>query len=719
MYEDDLESELNREIQLNSEREKLNEVLKQIDAKMMESIGFRKKVVDYILYLRKKNLEQYEDDEDRTVEYFNHEVYTKEEQFRLINKSIRELTVLKGTPYFGKVSFEDEYGVEEIYIGRFGMSSREDYEPVIVDWRSPVCSLFYSGSLGSTSYRSPGGTVKADVLGKRQFIIKKSKLLGMFDSNMDVKDEILQMVLSKNSGQKLKDIVMTIQKEQDALIRQPREGAVVVNGIAGSGKTTVALHRVAYLLYNYRKLLQGKVLILGPNSIFMDYISLVLPSLGEEGVTQLTFGEFAESILHLPDIMDLKEYMENILRADKQFMDEIIYKNSLEFIADMDKLVSRLEKNCFAAENVLFYDKIIVTKEEMENMLGYYFKDMPLFKRSRRLKGVIYSRIKDERNVRVQSIQKKYRRKIENMTKEELNAQGTNLEYKKRIEIEEVIKEVIRIKKRKLKWLEEPDIVSLYKNFNGDKKLIYDDLAAILYLKMKLDGSRYREKMKHIVIDEAQDYSPLQFKVIKELTGCRSFTVVGDVNQRIVPSKEVPAMMNLNDIFSGLEIKNFLLNKSYRSTNEITSYANRYLKNSRNISPIRRGTEVVEKKMDNLEELADRILEDIEKLKEKGYESTAVICRDLADTEALGSLLKKKTYIKLISGENMIYSSGEVILPSYFSKGLEFDAVIMVDSSYQSDENTLKYIVASRALHELHVYSISSITREKELRQYE
>ncbi len=712
MWRDDLENELDKEIQLNLEKERLKEVLNQINTRMMECISFRKKVINYILDLRKKNLDQYEDDEDKIVEYFDHEVYTKEEQFRLVNKSIKELTVLKDSPYFGKVIFEDKFGGEKIYIGRFGMSSREDYEPIIVDWRSPVCSLFYSGSLGQTSYSSPMGEIKADILSKRQFIIKKSNLVGMFDSNMDVKDEILQMVLSKNAGKKLKDIVMTIQKEQDDLIRQPREGVVVVNGIAGSGKTTIALHRVAYLLYNYRKLLQRKVLILGPNSIFIDYISLVLPSLGEEEVTQLTFGQFAKSILNLPDVMTLREYMENILNGDKEFIQEIIYKNSLRYVSDVDKLIVRIEENCFAAEDVFFYDKVIVAKEEAEKMLGYYFKDMPLFKRAIRLKKVIYSRIKDERNIIVRAIRKKYRDKIENMTEEELNLHGTNLEYRERNEIEEVIKEVIRIKKYKLKWLEKPDVISMYNTFNNNRKLIYDDLAAILYLKIKLDGSRYKDRVKHIVIDEAQDYSPLQFKVIKELTHCSSFTIVGDVNQRIIPSDEIPAMMDLNNIFSDLKVKNFSLSRSYRSTNEITNYANQYLKKGEIIPLIREGEKVIEEQVYNLKELVDKILKDIEKLKEKSYESIAVICRDLKDTVTLGNLIKKRAYIKVISGEDMIYSSGEVILPSYFAKGLEFDAVIMIDTFYcrDEDENTLKYIMATRALHELHVYRIFSVT---------
>ncbi len=708
MYGDDLKKELEKEVQLNLEKEKLEEVLKEIDVQVLEYINIRKKVIDYILKLREKNVEQYEDDEDKVIEYFNHEMYEKEEQYRLVNKSIKELTILSKSPYFGKVKFQDKYGEETIYIGRFGVTGRKSYEPIIIDWRSPVSTLFYAGKLGTVKYTSPMGEVETEVLSKRQFIIKKSNLVGMFDSSIDVKDEILQMVLSKNAGEKLKDIVMTIQKEQDNLIRQPRRGAIVVNGIAGSGKTTIALHRVAYLLYNYRKILQGKVLILGPNSIFIDYISLVLPSLGEEKVTQITFKEFAQDMINVSYIMDFKDYMEKVLSHQKDFSEEISYKSSLQYVQDIDNLIGSLEKNYFKVEDVFFYDKLIISREEIDKMINYYFKDMPLFKRSARIKSVIYSKIKDERNRLVISIQKKYENKLKSLTENELNDYGNELEYKRRNDIKDVVKEVINIKKNKLKWLKSPDVITVYNDFNGNKPLIYDDLAPILYLKIKLEGLRYRDEIRHIVIDEAQDYSPLQFRVIYELTKCKSFTIVGDTNQKIIPSKETPAVEKLESILPDLEIKRFSLNKTYRSTNEIINYANKYLEGDKTVPLVRSGKKVVEKRVGNSKELVDKILDNVVKLKERGYESIAVICRDLRDTEVIGNLIKTRIHINVIDREDMIYSSGEVILPSYFAKGLEFDAVIMIDTC-KKNENTLKYIMATRALHELYVYKTSSI----------
>ena len=708
MYEENSKKDLHRELELNLEKQKLKEVLKEIKIQILNYVNIRKQIVSSILDLREKNLEQYRDDEDQYVEYFSHEMYAREEQYRLVNKNIRELSILKSSPYFGKIEIEDSYGRESIYIGRFGMTAREDYEPIVIDWRSPVCALFYEGKLGTLKYKSPAGEVEAEVLSKRQFIIKKSNLLGMFDSSLDVKDEILQMVLSKNAGEKLKDIVMTIQKEQDNIIRQPRKGAVVVNGVAGSGKTTIALHRVAYLLYNYRKILQERVLILGPNSIFIDYISRVLPSLGEEKVIQTTFREFFGSMINLPYIMSFREYTENVVNKNREFIDEVIYKGSLKYMDDINKLIDVVEKSYFKMEDVLFYDKVILSKEQINKMLIYDFKSMPLFKRVRRLKRIIYSKIRDERNILVNLIQKDYKDRIENMTEGELNDFQTDLEYKRRNKIRNVIYEVIKIKKEKLKWMNEPDVLSIYNYFNKNKPLIYNDLAAILYLKIKLEGLKYNKGIRHIVIDEAQDYSPLQFWVIKELTDCKSFTIVGDVNQMIIPSENKCAMMGLKDIFTDIEVKNFSLDKSYRSTNEIISYANKYLKHNKIISLVRKGKEVIEKQIDNHKELVDKILHDVVELKERGYESIAVICRDLKNTEALGNLIKRRMHINLIDRENMIYSSGEVILPSYFAKGLEFDAVIMVDTS-QSNDDTLKYIMATRALHELYVYKTSSI----------
>ena len=487
MENNDLEKELKKEIELNLENERLEEVTEEIKNQTLSFIDKRKEVAEYIVNLRKKNIEEYRDDEDKVTEYFDHEIFAKEEYFRVLDRKLKELTILKSSPYFGKVNFEDEFDAETIYIGRFGLTKDDDYEPIIVDWRSPISSLFYAGKLGKTTYTAPLGEVEANVLSKRQFIIKKGKLLGMFDSAIDVKDEILQMVLSKSAGDKLKDIVMTIQAEQDSLIRQPRNQAIVVDGVAGSGKTTIALHRVAYLLYNYRNILQDKVLILGPNSIFIDYISTVLPSLGEIGVRQTTFRDFALDIIGLDTIMSFKDYMEEVLSENKEFNDDIIYKNSLEYIKDLDKIINRLDYECFKISDVKVYDKVILDNSEIEKMFKDYFKNMPLFRRSKKIKRIIYSKIKDERDTIIREIQKEYENTLKSLSASELKIQQNHLEFIRKTKIRETILEVMRVK-RELSWINNPDVTEIYNEFNKGKTLTYDDLAPIIYLKIKLEG---------------------------------------------------------------------------------------------------------------------------------------------------------------------------------------------------------------------------------------
>lgn len=713
MENNDLEKELKKEIELNLEKERLEEVAEEIRNQTLSLIDKRKEVTEYIVNLRKKNIEEYRDDEDKVIEYFDHEIFAKEEYFKVLDRKLKELTILKSSPYFGRVNFQDEFDVEDIYIGRFGLTKEDEYEPIIVDWRSPISSLFYAGKLGKTTYTAPLGEVEVEVLGKRQYIIKKSKLLGMFDSAIDVKDDILQMVLSKSAGDKLKDIVMTIQAEQDNLIRQPRSQAIVVDGVAGSGKTTIALHRVAYLLYNYRDILQDKVLILGPNSIFIDYISTVLPSLGEIGVRQTTFRDFALDIVGLDTIMSFKDYMEEVLSGNKEFNNNIVYKNSIEYIRELDKIINSLEYECFKVSDVKLYDKVILDTNEINKMFKEYFYNMPLFRRSKKIRRIIFSKLKDERNNIIRQVQKEYEDKLKSLSESELRIQQNHLEFIRKTKIRETILEVMRVKKE-LSWIDNPDIIEIYSEFNKGKVLNYDDLAPIIYLKIKLEGLKYDREIKHVVIDEAQDYSAIQFVVIKELTGCNSFTIVGDSNQRIVPVEGQIPMTNLENILIGLDVQHFKLSKSYRSTKEIMDYANKYLKGNKTTPLVRNGMEVMEKQVDKVDDLVDKIINNIIKLKEKNYESIAVVCRDLKQTETLGNLIKNKIHMKVINNDDIIYTSGEVILPSYFAKGLEFDSVILIDSDTtlenQDDKvNKLKYVMATRALHELYIYKTSSI----------
>lgn len=694
-----------KEQEFLEETDKLKGVIEIINREILNYVQKRKDILKYIVESRKKNIEQFEDDEDKIIEYFDHERYVKEEAFRIIDKRLKEFTVLLSSPYFGRVDFnEEDYGEDRIYIGRFGVTLEDSFAPLVVDWRAPVASLFYTASLGTSKYESPEGDMPVDILKKRQYVIKKGELKGLFDSEVDVKDDILQMVLSENSGNKLRDIVMTIQAEQDQIIRQPRNKIVVVNGTAGSGKTTIALHRVAYLLYNYRKILQDKVIILGPNQIFMEYIKEVLPTLGEEGINQETFVDFALDMLDLDtgDIMSTKNYMEHILSDDKEFIEAAKHKMSDSYIKELDKVLEALNvKYEGGMKTVAYYDKEVVSDSEIKELFNKYYKDMPLYRRNKKIKRIIFSKLKDARDEKVRKIEKEYKELIESCSEEELKLNGNQMAYKRKLQIREAVEMVIKAKKE-LTFLDPTDVLEVYKTINGERMYTIDDLAPLLYLRIKLEGVKLEREIKHVVIDEAQDYSKLQFMVIKEITNCLGMTVVGDSNQRLIPtvSDKVP-MEEILEVFNEMDGELFKLNKSYRSTAEIMKYANKFLQDEGIVPLVRNGEKVEEITAQSDDEFASIVEDQITSMKSSALETIGIICRNMDETKYFGGLLKNNKYVKIIDRENLIYSGGEIVIPSYLAKGLEFDGVIMVDTEKTTEKDKISYVMATRALHKL------------------
>ena len=685
------------------EEQNLELTLDLLSKEILNYIQKRKDVADYILEYRKKFIEEYRDDEDKVMEYFDHERYVKEEMYRTIDRKLAEFTKLKESPYFGKVNFEDNGYAEQIYVGRYGLTPEGSFDAVIVDWRAPVASLFYKGTLGETSYKSPDGEVPVDILARRQIMVKKGKLEGFFDSDVDVKDDILQMILSSNAGEKLKDIVMTIQKEQDEIIREERMKVVVVNGVAGSGKTTIALHRVAYLLYNFREQLGDKVLILGPNDIFIDYIGDVLPTLGESNVNQQTFAHFAINEIGLNEpVVDFTAYLEEVLKGNEEVIKEIKYKAGEEFISILDKKCEELEENYFNFKPVKFFDEEVVGLEEINELFEKHYKYMPLFRRSQKIKRVITSKLKDKRDELVRNLNAEVKDKLASLSEDQLVIEQNNIEFQRRIRIREIVRELMAQKENLAKWIDNENIVDIYKEFTNTKDLSYLDLPAILYLMIKLDGKKTKQDIKHIVIDEAQDYSMLQFIVLKELTGCRSYTIVGDANQRLIKVEEEPAMLKLKSLFGGF-VKNYALNKSYRSTFQIMEYASKLLDENAIVPFVRKGKfDVEEIEVNNEDDLIDTILESLEEYDDENYDNIAIITKDKEDLKKISPELKKFTKLLAFDREDIIYRGGKVIVPSYYAKGLEFDGVIIVNFDDNTDD-LVKYIMATRALHRLKV----------------
>lgn len=696
---------MSKDIEFLVEEKKLEDTLNIISEEMLSYINKRKFLTEYIVEQRKNAIDEYRDDEDKLIEYFDHEKYVKEESFKTIDKKLKELTILKDSPYFGRINFTDiEFDeIGTLYIGRFGVTPEGSFEPTVVDWRAPIAGLFYNGGLGKASYKAPSGDIDVDITGRRQLIIKKGQLEGIFDSAVDVKDEILQMVLSKNSSEKLKDIIMTIQEEQDKIIRMPRTKNIVVNGVAGSGKTTIALHRVAYLLYNNRQELEGKVLILGPNSIFMDYISQVLPSLGEVGVKQETFLGFAISEIGEDiEIMPYEDYLEKIVQKDSEIIDREAYKSSFEFIDDLDKYVDEISKDYFNIKPVEYYGEEIVSVEEIKELFEKHYAYMPLFRRAEKIRRILTVKIKDKRDEKFRELVKEIKELKESLTDEELLRDENDIEFKRKIRVREIVREVMNSRKVLDEWISTESIVSIYNKFNENRLLTINDLAPILYLIIKLEGKKAKRDYRHVVIDEAQDYSPLQFKVIRELIGSKYFTVVGDVNQRLIKYSDRASMLELGQIFNDVETEIYNLNNSYRSTSEIMEYANKFLVEDKIVPLVRSGEQVESVLANNKEEFKDNLLRKIKELNASGLESVAIVTRNGEKLEEVWNLLKEDIHLVKFDNEDVLYKGGNLIIPSYFAKGLEFDGVIIADFEEDiKNEDLIKYIMCTRALHSL------------------
>ncbi|NMF04242.1 RNA polymerase recycling motor HelD [Clostridium beijerinckii] len=717
---------MSKQVDFIREEEKLSEILEILNKEILKYLEKRKNVTNYILEARKKYVEEYKDDEDQIIDYFDHENYVKEEAYRTIDKRLMEFTKLKEIPYFGKVSFKEGEDIpEDMYVGRYGLTLENSFEPLIVDWRAPIASLFYKGTLGKSSYNPPSGEVEVDILSRKQLVIKKGQLKGVFDSAIDVKDEILQMVLTDNSSDKLKDIVMTIQKEQDEIIREDRNKIVVVNGVAGSGKTTIALHRISYLLYNFRKQFGDKVLIFGPNDVFMDYIAQVLPSLGESNIKQTTFENFAKKEINLKyeNIKSFGSYIEDAMNGKEDTLEEYRYKSSKAFVDLLNSNLEILNKEYFKIQPIRFMKEEIVTTKEIEELFTKYYKDMPLFRRSEKIKRILISKIKDKRDEEVYKINADFKEKISSLSEKELEIEKNNLEYLKRIKIREIIRAVMKSRDELDTWIKYEPVIDIYKriiNLDTDKdyineldnlnnealnenkeRLSYMDLSGILYLMIKLKGIKVKNEIKHIVIDEAQDYSFIQFEIIKEMTGCKSYTIVGDSNQRLITTSEEPAMLHLDDVFEDLnvEITKYELNKSYRSTQEIMEYSNKFLDKDKIVPLVRKGEAVIEEEVSNNEEFVDTIISLIEDYEEEGYENIAVIFKDKNELNKFSHVIKEKINIQSLDNDDIMYKGGKVLLPAYLAKGLEFDGVIIVES--EEIEPLVKYIMCTRALHRL------------------
>ena len=601
----------------------------------------------------------------------------KREYFRRLNR-------IKNKPYFASIVYKDDDGsIQNIYMSLTYLKD-DNYNNILYDWRSPICSLFYDYETGPCEYKAPGGTFHGELKRKRQYKIENNKLLGVFDNSLNIDDEVLQEVLATESSEKMKNVVNTIQQEQNKVIRNLEDNNLIVQGIAGSGKTTVALHRIAFLLYQLERLNSNNILIFSPNNIFTEYISDVLPSLGEANTLQTTFADYLSSfITEYKDVENFTDFVSRYYSYKEENEELVRYKQSDEIISDLYNYLNEYIENAKVINSFTEGEVHKVDKDEINEMIHYKYDRMPLFERMQEIAKKLSSTFYKGSSKKVKTFEKLLRE---------------NANFKK--DYKEIYKNFWTSNYTKMKLPE-----SLIKSFINKDTINYEDALLFAFIKGTLEGFLYEANIKQVIIDEAQDYNRLQYIIISNIFRRADFTILGDINQNINPYYSYKSLEDLKDLFKG-ESKYLELLKTYRSSPEIIAYTNRIL-NLKHVNAIRRDNNkpVIIRK--NLSDLKKSLLEDIKYLQDT-YKSTAIITKDNKEAEKLYKLLKDDLKISLVGANSKKFNKELIIIPAYVSKGLEFDSVIIYndrDNSYRNNERNLLYVACTRCQHELIIYN--------------
>ena len=588
------------------------------------------------------------------------------------------------SPFFGSVDFvydgDDE--AETFYIGIGNFAEERGRIPLIYDWRAPVSSLFYDFDKGPASYEAPAEILEGEILSKWQYKIRGGRMIYEFESDMKIDDDILKQELGANSDVKLKNIVRTIQKEQNEIIRNTKDRILVIQGAAGSGKTSIALHRIAYLLYHDRKKLNSSnVLILSPNSVFADYISHILPELGEENIQEMSFDLFAYRELKdvAADCEDryhqIERRMQGVSTEEEQ---RFRWKQSKEFIGAVEGFLVGLEDELVDFKDIE-YKGMIRTEEELLKLFYFKFGEVPLL-----------SRMEAVMEYFVDEYETLYGK---NLCEEEL----------------EVIRDMF------MKMYVTTDVYEIYNWLMEEsgfpvlpdvpremRTLAYEDVYPMLYLKYRLCKGASRRNIRHLVIDEMQDYSYLQYVILEKLFDCR-MTILGDKAQT-VDAEQQDVLRFLPQIF-GRDVRKIEINKSYRNTIEIAEYARRVAEVNGIEYLQRHGKPVEEIAVRELNQALDDVLTKV-RIGGEGFETAAVLTMTEDEAkEAFAYLKERRKDVSYIDRDSSIFRKGITVTTYYMAKGLEFDQVFVVGGQRKNTFfGQYRYICATRALHELYVY---------------
>ena len=646
---------------------------------------------------------------------------------------ITNIAKIKERPYFARIDFKDDkkQNKEKIYIGKIGVLDL-DGNIVITDWRAPISTLYYDSNLGRVEYIAPEGIVKGDMSLKRQIIISNKRVTDIFDVDSVSDDELLKPYLGANADNRLKNIVASIQGEQNYIIRKGIEKNIVVQGVAGSGKTTVALHRIAYLMYNNSdKYKADQFMVIGPNKFFINYISNVLPDLDAGNAVQLTIEELAKKFID-EDILfeDVTKNLSDIIDdgIEKEYLK---FKNSMEYYRLLDNYLNNIEDGFIWAKGLVINNIQILSKEDIENVYktvngNSVSQKLEMTSKviANRLKNNndVYEYIKNSMDMLCQD--EKDVDKKRNLIKKEfdmlkdLTSTGFEKQLKKLLNIDKV--KVLKIYSDFIESLNNMDELKKDTLQLLKKKICQnEDIAALLYIKYYLFGNEKFKKYRQVVVDEAQDFGKFTFYMLKLLISNATFSVFGDVAQGIYSYKSIDDFNEiLEDIFK--EAEYIKLKKSYRTSIEIMNEANKISKEiglDEALPVIRSAGPVIKSKVNKLDK-ENYIINQVKKYKEAGFKSIAIIYKNQKELVNMNKKLKENSIeSEIIYKDQEKYDGGICLLTSYLSKGLEFDVVIIADAQddiYKYNNKLdmkLLYVSMTRALHKLELVYENNICR--------
>lgn len=589
----------------------------------------------------------------------------------------RKLMKLHQSPYFGRIDFSAAGEQEALYIGIYTFSDEGSGKNLIYDWRAPISSMFYDFESGPAWYETPSGKISGIIHLKRQYRIREGRMEYMIENDVNIHDEVLQKELSKAADDKMKTIVATIQRDQNAVIRNESSPVMIIQGVAGSGKTSIALHRIAFLLYRFRDSISAKdILIISPNKVFADYISNVLPELGEEQIPEMGMDELAQDLLenkfHFQTFFQQVAFL--LETHDHGYIDRMRFKSDFEFLRKLNQYLIHLENNFFQAQELRIGRTVVPSPFIHERFKSYH--RIPLLKR-------------------IPQVVKDIQQFVRSNAERKLTGQEKTMIWEA---VPRMIKvnNIFELYKDFYNWIGRPELFHMA----SGNVLEYSDVFPLIYCKIRMEGGQSFDHVKHLLIDEMQDYTPVQYSVLSRTFKCRK-TILGDITQTVNPYSG-SSSDEIHSVFPQAEIIKLL--RSYRSTWEITSFTQRILENPELIAMERHGPEPQIKGFENNTGETDEILKLINAFRLSGHHSMAVITKTHQQSKFLFNTLKSAG-VHLLSADSTSFKNGVIISTAHLAKGLEFDEVVVPFASarnYHTEvDRRMLYIACTRAMHQL------------------